>query len=119
MVLLVGRAPLVNPPRPSLAERAQLPPILWPEDVAVVLGLPSERAAREFLVKNGVPHSRVGGRLFVLAETLIGFLRDREERRESPEEIAARADETIRQIAPTSRDQRRGRKPPGPRTGRD
>jgi hypothetical protein len=102
-------------PRPTLAERAHLPPVLWPEDVAAVLGLPSKRAAREFLVKNGVPHSRVGGRMFVLAETLIEFLRDHEVRREPPEEIAARADETIRQIAPAARSRRRGQRPPRPK----
>jgi hypothetical protein len=101
-------------PRPSLAERAHWPPVLSPEDVAVVLDLPSERAARSFLVNNGVPHARVGGRMFVLSETLISFLRDHEVRRESPEEVRARADETIRQIAPTAHARRRGRRPPRP-----
>jgi hypothetical protein len=101
-------------PRPSLAERTHWPPVLTPEDVAVVLGLASERAARDFIVRNGVPHARVGGRMFVLAETLIAFLRDLEVRRESPEEVRARADETIRQIAPTARACRRGRRPPRP-----
>jgi hypothetical protein len=101
-------------PRPSLAERARWPPVLTPEDVAVVLDLPSERAARDFAVRNGVPCSRVGGRMYILAETLIAFLREHEVRQESPEEVRARADETIRQLAPTAHARRRGRRPPRP-----
>ncbi len=98
--------------RPSLADRAHLPPVLWPEDVAVVLGLPSPRAAREFLRREGVPHTRVGGRVYVLAETLIAFFQGRQERRETKAEIRKRADKTVQQIAPTARQRRRGRKPP-------
>ena len=98
--------------RPSLAERANWPPILWPEDVAVVLGLASERAAREFLLNHGVPHIRAGGRVFVLTETLLSWMKGQEARQESKAEISARADETIRAIAPTTRERRRGRKPP-------
>lgn len=105
--------------RASLAERAALPPILSPEDVAVVLGLSSARAARELLLRHGVPHVRLGGRVYVLAESLVAWLRDRQERHPSREEVRARADETIRSIAPTSRARRRGRRPPILRPGEE
>jgi hypothetical protein len=99
-------------PRRSLAERALWPPVLLPEDMAVVLGLGSERAAREFLAKHGVPHARVGTRVFVLADELVGWLRERQQRHPTREELREKADATIRGIAPTARQRRRGRRPP-------
>jgi hypothetical protein len=99
-------------PRPSLAERAHWPPVLLPEDMAVVLGLGSERGAREFLVKHGVPHARVGGRVFVLADELVGWLREHQQRHPTREELREKADATIREIAPTVRQRRRSRRPP-------
>jgi hypothetical protein len=99
-------------PRSTLAERACWPPVLSPEDVAVVLGLGSERAAREFLMKRGVPHARVGGRVYVLTDELIGWLRQRQQRHPSREDLREKADATVRDIAPTARQRRRGRRPP-------
>ncbi|MHC4473407.1 MAG: hypothetical protein ACYTDY_19070 [Planctomycetota bacterium] len=98
--------------RATLTERSALPPILLPEDVAVVLGLPSERSAREFLQKNGVPHTRIGGRVYVLTKTLVAFFEGKQERRPTRDEIRKKATETVRQIAPTARARGRGRKPP-------
>ena len=98
--------------RHSMVERSRIPLILWLADVAVVLGLPSPRAAGEFLANNGVPHARVAGRVFVLSETLVAFIKEHEERRETPAEARERADAVVRQIAPTARQCRRGRKPP-------
>jgi hypothetical protein len=101
--------------RPSLAERATWPPVLDPEDLATVLGIPSARAAREFLQNHGIPHIRAGGRVYVLTETLLTWMKGQEARRESKAEISARADATVRAIAPTTRERQRGRKPPKPR----
>jgi hypothetical protein len=80
--------------------------------MAAVLGLPSPRAAKEFIATHGIPHIRLGKRVFVLAETLVAFLRDREKRRLTKEEARKKATETVRQIAPTARARNRGRKPP-------
>lgn len=110
-----GEFPPVTSTHPTLSERAHWPPVLDPEDLAVALGLASERAAREFLLKNGVPHVRVGGRVYVLTDVLLDWLRERQERHPTKEEARARADQTIRAIAPPSHQKRRGRKPPTPR----
>jgi hypothetical protein len=99
-------------PRTSFAERAAPPLVLWPADLAVVLGLGGERMAREFIIEHGVPHVRLGHRIYVLRETLFAFLREHEERRPTRGQLREKADETIRQIAPTARQRRRGRKPP-------
>lgn len=68
-------------------DRAALPPILWPEDIAVVLRLPHERAAREWILKHGLKHVRIGKRVYVLRESLMEFLKEKETRRPSREEI--------------------------------
>ena len=99
--------------RHSMAERSRLPAVLWDADVAVVLGLPSARAAREFLVNHGVAHARLGARIFITTETLVAFIRDHEERRQTKAEIRAKADAVVAEIAPTARQRRRGRRPPG------
>ena len=73
--------------------------ILLPEDIAIVLGLASERAAREFLQKHGVPASRVGGRIFVLRSSLLRFLREREGGEQTPPDIPAHAIRLARRAA--------------------
>lgn len=99
-------------PRPSLAERSRWPPVLDPADLAVALGFPSPRAAKAFVAKHAVPRCKVGGRIFVLRDSLIAFLRDHEERPETPEKRKARVDEVVRQIAPTARQRPKRRRPP-------
>ena len=96
----------------TMAERSRVPLVLLPRDVQVMLDLPSERAALEFLKNNGVAHTRVAGRVFVLAESLLEYLRANEERYETPTEARERADAVVSQIAPTAARRRRGRKPP-------
>ena len=98
--------------RASMRERSRIPLVLFPRDLQVVLDLPSERAAREFIQIHGIAHARLGGRMFVLAETLVAFIKEHEERRETPAEARERADTVVSQIAPTAAQRRRGRKPP-------
>ena len=47
-------------------------------DVARLLGLPSEEAARKFVARYGIPHAKVGRNTFVLLESLISYLKTKE-----------------------------------------
>ena len=96
----------------SMRERSRIPLVLFPRDLQVVLDLASERAAREFVVNNGIPYVRAAGRIYVLRASLIAFMLERQERRETPAEARERADALVSQIAPTAAQRRRGRKPP-------
>lgn len=104
-------------PRPTLAERAHWPPVLDPEDLAVVLGLPSERAAKEFIQTHGVPCIRLGQRVYVVVESLVAFFREHEARPPSREELREKADAVIAQIAPPVPARQRERRPPRPKGG--
>ena len=95
-----------------MVERSRIPLVLLPRDLQVVLDLASERAAREFVMTNGIPYVRAAGRIYVLRDSLIAFMLERQQRRETPAEARERADAVVKQIAPTAARKRRGRKPP-------
>jgi len=84
-------------------DRSLPPPVLLPADVAALLDLPSPRAAREFVARHGVPHVRLGGRVYVRLESLLAFLEDREETPPGEAEARERAAEGLRRIAPSQR----------------
>jgi hypothetical protein len=58
--------------------RAAWPDPLFMPDLALVLGLPSVRAARDFVLDRGIPHLRVGGRLAVRRQALLSWLDSQE-----------------------------------------
>ena len=68
----------------SPIDRANPPWLLRPIDLAALLGQPSEEAARELIAREGVPHIRIAGRLYVLRSTLLKFMKAREESRPPP-----------------------------------
>lgn len=70
---------------------AAWPPILIPEDLAALLGLQSGRAARRFVEREGVPHVRAGRRLLVLLDSLLEFLRRREQTGDRGDSLVAAA----------------------------
>jgi hypothetical protein len=92
--------------RASYVKRSRLPWILWPEDVALVMGLASPRSARAFLLRHGVPHARIGGRVYVTRDTLLAFLQEQEMRHPTKEEVRKKVDEDLKRIAPTARQRR-------------
>jgi hypothetical protein len=47
-------------------------------DLARLLGLPTEEAARKFVDRHQVPHAKVGRSMFVLLDSLISYLKARE-----------------------------------------
>ena len=72
-----------RPPAPKYAAsitRAAWPNPLLSADLAAVLGFPSAAAARRWVIRERVPHLRVGRRLAVRREALIEALRIREVR---------------------------------------
>ncbi len=72
-------------------------------DLAAVLGLPSERSAREFVARHGVPCCRLGGRIYVRLAALLAFLEAHETTTRTDEEIRAEAAEDLLGLAPTLR----------------
>jgi hypothetical protein len=76
-------------------------PLLLAGDLAAVLGLPSERAAREFVARHGVPHCRLGGRIYVRLAALLAFLEAHETMALTDAEIRAEAAEDLDRLAPT------------------
>jgi hypothetical protein len=60
------------------ARAVRLAPVLTAADVGALLGLQSIRAARELIVREGIPHVRLGKRLLVLRRSLLGWLAARE-----------------------------------------
>lgn len=109
LVGAVPGRPAMTDPRLPFVDRVLLPPVLLPDDIAVVLDLPSERAARELIVRHGVPHIRLGGRIYVRAAALLAFLEGREQVAPTEEAAKAKAEEDLRAIAPTLKE-RQGRK---------
>lgn len=66
-------------PEPVSRERPTTwPPVLTVGDVAALLGLQSERVAREFIAREGVPHVRKGKRVLVLLDSLVAWLKANE-----------------------------------------
>lgn len=65
-------------------------PVLGLGDVATLLGLRSCKAARRFIVRQGVPHVRVGRKILVLRSSLLRWLRARETDGSAQSEPAAR-----------------------------
>lgn len=55
-----------------------LSPVLTSADVGCLLGLQSERAARNLIARQGIPRVRVGRRTLVLRSSLLRRLRERE-----------------------------------------
>ena len=78
-------------------------PVLLAGDVAGLLGLPSERAGREFVARHGVPHCRLGGRIYVRLAALLAFLEAHETRARTDEEVREEAAEDLLGLAPTLR----------------
>jgi len=85
------------------ADRKTLPLVLLPADLALALGLPSERAALELIQKHRLPYVPLGKRKLVLRDSLLDYLKDREVVPESEEEIEARAELVIAQVLPRAR----------------
>ena len=57
--------------------RSAFPPLLTLEDVALLLGLANDRAARRLIQTQGIPHTRLGRRIFVVLEDLVRFVQNR------------------------------------------
>ncbi len=87
--------------RASLVRRSRLPPVLWSSDLSLILGLPSERAGRDFIRTHGVPHCRLGGRIYVRLAALLAFLEDHETVVPTEAEAREKATEDLRGIAPS------------------
>ena len=97
-------------------DRSYPPPVLLPDDLATLLDLPSARAAREFISRHGVPHVRLGGRIYVRFDALLAFLEAREETQPTEAEVRERAAGELSRIAPTLQRQQ-ARKQAGRRRG--
>lgn len=57
---------------------ASWPPVLCMQDLADLLGLQSERAARNFVTRREVPHIKEGRRILVLLDSLLAWLKSKE-----------------------------------------
>jgi len=84
-------------------ERRHPPPVLVCGDLALLLDLPSERAAREFVARHGVPHCRLGGRIYVRLTALLAFLEAHETQVRTGEQIREEVAEDLLGLAPTLR----------------
>jgi hypothetical protein len=62
-----------NPHRPAVT-RAALPEVLWPGDLVHALGVATERAAVRMVLRQRIPHGRLGRRIYVRREALLGWL---------------------------------------------
>jgi hypothetical protein len=87
----------------SYAKRGSPPPILLAGDLVEILGLPSERSAREFVARHGVPCCRLGGRIYVRLAALLAFFEAHETRARTDEEVRAEAADELHRLAPTLR----------------
>ncbi len=74
------------------ARRSTLPPVLTVADVAELLGLQSERAAREFIAREAVPCIRKGKRVLVLLDSLLAWLKAHESRDDRAARVRSAAD---------------------------
>jgi hypothetical protein len=68
------------------------PPVLTVGDFAALLGLQSERAAREFIAREHVPHVRKGKRVLVLLDSLLAWLKSYETTDQRADRVRAAAD---------------------------
>jgi hypothetical protein len=92
---------MTDAPVPSAGQPFR--PVLLAGDLAAILGLPSERSAREFVARHGIPCCRLGGRLYVRLAALLAFLEAHETRARTDEEIRAEAAGELDRLAPTLR----------------
>jgi len=68
------------------------PPILTIADLAALLGLQSERAAREFVAREGVPCVRKGKRILVLLDSLLAWMKANETKDDRAARVLSAAD---------------------------
>ena len=87
--------------RASLVKRSRLPLVLWSSDLSLILGLPSERAGRDFIRTHGIPHCRLGGRIYVRLAALLAFLEAHETVVPTEAESKEKAAEDLRGTAPS------------------
>ena len=84
---------------PVSRRRSSFPPVLLPVDLAQLLGLPSERSARNWLRRSGVPFIRDGQRAIVLLDEVIAHLKTRSYPGGTP------SDEEVADTAPRAREE--------------
>ncbi len=87
----------------ELFDRGNPPLILLTGDIARIFELPSERAGREFVARHGVPHCRLGGRIYVRLAALLVFLEAHEKQVRTEEEVREEVAEDLLGLAPTLR----------------
>ncbi len=92
---------MTDAPEPSAGQPVR--PVLLAGDLAAILGLPSERSAREFVARHGVPCCRLGGRIYVRLAALLVFLEAHETTTRTDEEIREEVAEDLLGLAPTLR----------------
>jgi hypothetical protein len=72
-----GEPDTPNPDPDRAPRRVRYPDVLFPRDVADLLGFPSERAALDWMRNERVPYVLVAGRARVLYDVLLDHLRER------------------------------------------
>lgn len=88
-------APVPREPRRARRDRrsaAPLPAILHASDLGELLGLQSTRAARTLIVREGIPHVRLGKRMLVLTTSLLRWIEARERVDDRAARVTAAAD---------------------------
>ena len=81
--------------------------ILAPGDLAQILGLANEEAGLRAIRKWGIPSITAFGRKYVLYESLLKWMKEREEVTPSEEELDRQARDIVARVAPAGRKQKR------------
>ena len=87
--------------------------ILAPGDLAQILGLANEEAGLRAIRKWGIPSITAFGRKYVLYESLLKWMKEREEVTPSEEELDRQARDIVARVAPAGRNRGRARGRPG------